>query len=147
MKPTLVIIILLSFGSASSHLFSQSTRLEAMNVKTYAIDLVVESANGEGNYPHPWHIIKLEGTPGNGSKMKKMVLNFYAENDGRCKFKPSYDEGLNMATAHFPVSEFDKFYEILKHKKNGLSALYVDTPSLSMKEVKLRVGGSVPMGI
>ncbi|MBK9736401.1 MAG: hypothetical protein IPO92_16155 [Saprospiraceae bacterium] len=121
MKPTLFIFMLLSFGGANSNLFSQpATKLEVMAVKNYIIDLVVGSLNGDGDFPHPWHIIQLEGVPGNGSKIKMMKLNFYAENDERIKFKPSFDEANSIAYAHFPVTEFDKYYELLKHKKKCL---------------------------
>lgn len=127
-------------------LISQTTtRIEVMDVKSYIIDLSVQAHDGEKNLPFLWHIIQLNGTPRNGSKMVQSILNFYEEGDSRIDFKVHFDEDTNTVYAHYSVSEFDKFYELLKHKKNTMSAMYRDAPSFKIKEFKLQVFSRVPM--
>lgn len=113
--------------------YSQTaTRVEIMDVKSYIIDLSVQAHEGEKNLPYLWHIITLEGTPGNGGKMTKAILNFYEEGDERIDFKVHFDEETKIVYAHYAVSEFDKYYGLLKHKKNALTAMYRDAPSFKL---------------
>jgi len=141
-----LILTLLGLLLLSQTIGAQSaTRLEVMDVKSYIIDLSVQAYDGEKNLPFLWHIITLEGTPGNGSIMTKAILNFYEEGDERIDFKVHFDEETKTVYAHYAVSEFDKFYELLKHRKNALTASYRDAPSFKLKEFKLKVYGKVPM--
>lgn len=83
--------------------------------------------------------------PGNGSKMYRAILNFYEEGDERIDFKVNFDEDTKTVYAHYTVSEFDKFYELLKHRKNALTAVYRDAPPYNVKEFRLKVYGKVPL--
>lgn len=144
MKPTRPIITLAIF--AISNFIIAQTRIESLDIKSYIVELGQESHNGEGNKPFLYHLIQLEGTPGNNQRIKQMEIRFYQDNDERSKFKPHYNETTNTVHAHFPASEFSAFYEMLKHKRNGLRATYIHSPSFDKKEVKLTVFGKVPMG-
>lgn len=119
------------------------TKIENLSVKSYIINCSVKAQKNDAAKPSFHTIIQLEGEPVTGSNIKKMILNFYLDDRGT-SFRPSYDQASKTAYGHYPMSEYDKIYQLLKHTRNQMSAMFIDS-STNTTEIMLGATGKLPL--
>ena len=142
MKIKLVISLSLLFLLCSIKVKSQ-TKIESLVIENYTISSSVSAQKSSSAKPNFHSIIQLDGKPGSGSTIRQMILHFYLDDRGTT-FRPSYDPNTKIAQGHYPMSEYDKIYNLLKHTRNQLSASFIDSAT-NITEISLLAGGKMPL--
>jgi len=120
-------------------------QIQTLSIEEYIVEFNVEAYDGDGNKPTYRNIISLLGKPAPDHSIVRIDLNFTID-DRYLVNKPIYDEALKTSSAWYPMSEFDKYYEMCKHKTNGLTAIYRYNKDLEKSTLFFTIFGKIPMG-
>jgi hypothetical protein len=135
------------FTSVPMEDINQNTRgsvLQILKINNYKIEAQVYTHINEGNYPTVTNKITLDGitysstsTPG----VNHAELYFYS--DERSKFKAYYDSTKKTIYAFYPISNFDRIYDLIKNSNSEILLQYYDCALFESIEVTFQVHGSV----
>lgn len=133
--------ILICIGSG---LVAQTAIYQSFIVKNYSVEYSIISKDGGAYKPVYENYIALNGKPLDTCKIERIVLTFSNDPVTAAK-KPEYDNLKHYAYAWYPLSEFDSYYEMLKHKKGSLKATYYHAIGLQEKRVEFVTNGLIPL--
>ena len=140
-KICLLTAILIAIGSI---LIAQTGIHQSFIVRDYSVEYAIISKDGGAYKPVYEKYIALNGRPMDTAKIERIVLTFSTDPVTASK-KPEYDEMKHYAFAWYPMTEFDSYYEMLKHKKGSLKATFIHSATLQEKRVEFVTNGLIPL--
>jgi len=121
---------------------SKGSVIQLLKINNYKIETQVYTHTGESNFPTVTNKITLDGNPySTTSDVKNAELYFYS--DDRIKFKARYDSTNKTIYAYYPISNFDRIYDLIKNSKSDIILQYYECVLFESIEVTFRVNGSV----
>ena len=127
-----------------SGLAAQTSTYQSFIVKNYSVEYTIISKDGGAYKPVYEKYIALNGKPLDTCKIERIVLAFSTDPVTASK-KPEYDDMKHYAFAWYPMTEFDSYYEMLKHKKGSLKATYYHATGPQEKRVEFVTNGLIPL--
>jgi hypothetical protein len=116
--------------------------VQLLKILNYKVEAQVYTHTGLSNYPTVTNKITLTGIPySSTSDVKNAELYFYS--DERVKFKARYDTTKKTICAYYPISNFDRIYDLIKNSKSDIILQYYFCSLFESIEVTFRVDGSV----
>ncbi|MGB4848783.1 MAG: hypothetical protein WBP41_12735 [Saprospiraceae bacterium] len=143
MKSLLHFVFFFALNTIICTTSNSQTINQVLAPKTYIVELKTEAFDGAGNKPTHRHIISFFGSPGTGSTVNRIDLNFTIDNRYEIN-KPIFDKATKIASAWFPMSEFEKYLDICRTKMNGLQATFHYSDLLKSASINFIYNGKLP---
>ena len=123
---------------------SQENLNQVMIVQSYFVEHIIQSRIGPAHKPFYQKTISLNGQPQGEGKVRNMQLHFTSD-DLKNTQNPEISDNLEKVTVWFPFEEFEHYYNMLRHKKGLMKAVFIQSESQQIRMVEIIVNGILPL--
>ena len=122
----------------------ENSIFQILQLNEYNVQCQVLTHSGDGNLQGFINKISLKGIPaGTNCDVEHAELLFFS--DDRQIEKARYDNVNKRIWAFYPISNFDRIYNLLKSTQNKIQLIFYQNPTFETIEVTLFENGKMPI--